>query len=539
MTATEAAHRRAVRALIEEPGSTAKAKRVLELSVQQPERASLAREAIAPPPRPIPLDLVRERYDRHNLRMPERPARVTSPDTLGELLATLQAAVDAWLPIKAIGDGYGFANTGFTRGALLPLVGNLDSILPIDTSVLRQGVDASELLEFEAGATIEQLNAHLWPRNKGLRNQPGFEKLTFVGTMSSGGHGSGIWTGPLSAQVRSLHMLTVDAQRRVVQMRVEPASGITNKQKFAAKYPKVELVQDDRMFHACTCAMGSLGVIYAATIVVRPSFNIRETRKKYRWSEVRAKLPRLLEEQGPGKRLHSIEVWINPYEVEGEVRCVLGEREETSEPPRGQRGLGIEWGGSEALYRVLAWFMRNHPETLPSLIDAALDATQASDVVLRGPEGLDFGGPNSAPVLASSGGVPAADIGALTDRLVAFFQKQREVHGGAITSPLGLRFVKAARAHMSPSHGRDTCMIEVPILEGTPKARGTLGAYLDFIHQQFSGRPHWGQVNDMPGERLEGLYPALDAFLESYRVLNPKGFFDNAFTEQMGFRLRS
>jgi hypothetical protein len=535
---TEAAHQQAARELIKDPGSAAKAKRVLDLSVQEPERAALARESIAPGPQPIALDIVREHYNRHNLHMPERPARVASPDTLAELLTTLQAAADAWQPIKAIGDGYGFANTGFTKGTLLPMVGNLDTILTVDTSVLRDGVNAGELLAFEAGATIGQLNAHLWQRKLALRNQPGFERLTFVGVMSSGGHGSGIWTGPLSAQVRSLHMVTVDKNRRVVQMRVEPTEGITNKAKHDAKYPKIELVQDDAIFNSCTCAMGCLGVIYAATIVVRPAFNIRETRRKLRWADVRAKLPQLLAEQGPGKRLHSIEVWVNPYQVEGEVHCVLGEREETTEAPHGHRGLGIEWGGVEALYRVLAWWMKNNPETMPALIDAALDATQSSNVVLHGPDGLNFGGPNHAPVVAASGGIPAAEIGAQADKLIGFFQEHRRVEGGSITSPIGLRFVKGARAHLSPSFGRDTCMIEVPILEGTPKARGTLRAYHDFIHQNFGGRPHWGQINDMPGARLEGLYPELPLFMESYRVLNPKGFFDNAFTEQMGFRLR-
>lgn len=82
-------------------------------------------------------------------------------------------------------------------------------------------------------------------------------------------------------------------------------------------------------------------------------------------------------------------------------------------------------------------------------------------------------------------------------------------------------------------------MIEVPTFQGTPGARATLRAYHDFIYQNHNGRPHWGQINDMPGDRLEHLYPNLPKFLESYRVLNPKGFFDNAFTEQMGFRLRS
>jgi hypothetical protein len=282
--------------------------------------------------------------------------------------------------------------------------------------------------------------------------------------------------------------------------------------------------------------MGCLGIIYSVVVDVRPSFNIRETRTKYPWRVVKARLPQLLAEQGPNKRLHSIEIWINPYKVAGEVHCVLGEREETHDAPRNHRGLGIEWGSSELLYRILAWWMRNHPDAMPSLIDAALSATEAADVVLPGPQGLNFGGPNHAPVRASSGGVASANIGDLADGLAAFLEKRFHDERAFITSPMGLRFVKAADAHLSPAHDRDTCMIEVPILEGTPNARETLAAYHNFIYEHADGRPHWGQINDTPGSRLKQLYPKLGNFLEAYRVLNPNGFFDNAFTEQMGFR---
>jgi hypothetical protein len=182
--------------------------------------------------------------------------------------------------------------------------------------------------------------------------------------------------------------------------------------------------------------------------------------------------------------------------------------------------------------------MAHEPKTVPVLVDIAMSATQSHDVVLPAPKGLNFGAPNSAPVTAGSCGVPSRDIGELAALLIEFFQQRAEHKSAYITSPLGLRFVKAARAHLSPAFERDTCMIEVPTLLGTPHARETLNAYHDFLFEQCAGRPHWGQVNDMPAARLAALYPNLDAFLESYRVLNPIGMFDNAFTEQMRFRQR-
>jgi L-gulono-1,4-lactone dehydrogenase len=529
-------HQQAIDELLADPKNRAKAQRVFDLARQDPAGAQQAHQEVAPAPALLPLDLEKQPFRRNNLYMADTPKFISPPKDRAELLAVLQRAADAWLQAKAIGDGYGFANTGETRGHLVPMVDKLNRVLEIDRSVLKDSVDADYLCQFEGGATLGTITSHLWQRGKAVFNQPGYENLTFVGTMSSGGHGSGSWCGPLSEHARALQIVTVDADRRVVEFQIEPSDGISDPAKFAAKYPDIELVQDDRMFHACTVAMGCFGVVYSAIIEVRDAYNIRETRRRFRFSDVKPRLPELIADQGPGKRLHSIEVWINPYRVDDDVWCILGERSETHDPPHGQRAFAIEYGGPEFFYRLLSWWLQKEPSAVPFIMDVALSATQASDVVLTAPKGLNFGAPNLAPVTACSCGVPSENIGDLADSLIAFFQDRAEQEGAYITSPVGLRFVKGAKAFLSPAFERDTCMIEVPTLLGTPKARETLKAYHDFLYENYNGRPHWGQVNDMPGDRLAQMYPSLDAFLESFRVLNPKGFFDNAFTEQMGFR---
>jgi len=533
---TNLQHKQAIDDLLAEPTSRPKAERVFELAREDPGGAQQAHEEVAPAPALLPLDIERRPFRRNNLFMSDTPKNIAVPENRADLVAILQRAADAWLGAKAIGDGYGFANTGETRGYLIPMVDKLNRILQVDRTVLKASVDGSNLCQFEAGATLGNITDYLWKRGKAVFNQPGYENLTFVGTMSSGGHGSGSWCGPLSEHARALHIVSVDADRRVVEFQIEHSDGISDPAKFAAKYPGIELVQDDRVFHACAVSMGCFGVIYSATIEVRDAYNIRETRRKFRFSEVKPRLGELVADQGPGKRLHSIEVWINPYEVDGDVWCVLGERSETEDPPRGQRAFAIEYGGPEFFYRLLSWWLAQEPSAVPVIMDVALSATQASDVVLTAPKGLNFGATNLAPVTACSCGVPSENIGDLADDLIAFFQRRAKEETAYVTSPVGLRFVKAAKAFLSPAFERDTCMIEVPTLLGTPKARETLKAYHDFLFEKYEGRPHWGQVNDMPGDRLATLYPSLDVFLESFRVLNPKGFFDNAFTEQMGFR---
>lgn len=535
---TDAEHNDALQKLIADPANSGHAQRVFDLAMQDPHGAHHSRERIKPAPNALPIDLLNRPYRRHNLAMPFSPEIIAQPNGLKGLIATMQAAVDAWQPMKAIGDGYGFANTGFTRGFLFPTVEKLTNILPIDQSVLRSDVDAKNLFRFEAGATIEIVTKALWADGKTLMNQPGYEKLTYVGTMSSGGHGSGAWCGPLSDHVKALHLLSVDEMGTVVQFQIEPSNGISDPVAFRARYPDITLLQDDATFHSCTVAMGCLGIIYSVTIEVREAFNIRESRTKFRWSEIKQRLPQLVADQGPDKRLHSIEVWLNPYVVDGDVWAVLGEREWTDDLPAGERPFVIEHGGPEFLYRLIAWCCEYFPHTVPGLIHAALGATVAQDIVMEAPKGLNFGSVNLAPVTAASCGVPATEIETLVDSLLEWLQTRAATAQAYVTSPVGLRFVHAASAHMSPAFGRDTCMIEVPILLGVPHARETLDGYHGFLFEKCRGRPHWGQVNDILGDRLHLLYPELPAFLKSFRALNPKGFFDNEFTEQMRFRLR-
>src|SRR5690606_18398792 len=113
------------------------------------------------------------------------------------------------------------------------------------------------------------------------------------------------------------------------------------------------------------------------------------------------------------------------------------------------------------LYSLLSWWMEHCPEAVPGLIDAAMSSTQASDVVMPAPVGLSFGAPNLAPVTACACGVPSAEICQIADSLIDFFQERGDQQGAFVTSPIGLRFVQQAQAHLSPAFGRDTCMIEL------------------------------------------------------------------------------
>ncbi len=478
---------------------------------------------------------VAQEFTLNNVRC--SPQHVAHASTLDELRDELRAAAKARRQVKAVGNGWSFSNAAVTSGVVIPTTRHLKRVLDIAPGELRAGVDGGALLRFEAGATVDELNAHLKSRGQALMNQPGFGGLTWVGTASMGGHGSGMWTGALSSHIAALHILTVDENWEVVELQIEPSNGISNPATFSSLRAGVRLVQDDELFQASVCGLGCLGIIYSATIHVQPHFFLKETRRRVLWDDIKPRLGALLAEQGRDKRLHSIEVWLSPYRVKGKLWAMLGEREWCEGPARGRRGIGVTLGGSKVLLTPTLWWFSAFPSTVPGGLFSAMNMAGATDVVMPAEAALNFGNLNNAPMIATNAGI---DVTKATDVLSEgcdWFEQRLQSGAGFVTSPLGIRFIGASQAWLSPAFQRDSCQVEVPTLRGTPKRVETQREFQRFLMER-GARPHWGCVNHVAPELLPTLFPALGDWLQVYRRLNPVGFFDNALTDTMGFRER-
>jgi len=132
--------------------------------------------------------------------------------------------------------------------------------------------------------------------------------------------------------------------------------------------------------------------------------------------------------------------------------------------------------------------------------------------------------------------------------------------------PMGIRFTAASEHHLSPEHGRDTAMLEVPmpvnaldanIAHETPKlsvdeireyvaepALNTLHNHLVFTGDgsfEFDARPHMGKHNTVGAGWMNANYDYFDAantdketgWYQAYQRFNAFGTFDNKFTDQL------
>jgi xylitol oxidase len=151
---------------------------------------------------------------------------------------------------------------------------------------------------------------------------------------------------------------------------------------------------------------------------------------------------------------------------------------------------------------------------------------------------FNVGPVNDGQVLSAEHFVPMAGnrFIAAIERLCAVAKSNRK-HGVMQTAPLALRFVRASSHYLSMLHGEDRCAIETPLFAGGTGAVEVLLSYEQALYQ-LGSRPHWGQLHEFTGSPgwFQRAYPKADRWLGVFRHLNPKGSFDNHFTDRMGFR---
>lgn len=482
------------------------------------------------------------RYYRNNTVMDAWPKRFLHPTNEADLVSMLEKEKNNFDSFRGFGDGYGFANANATAGCLVRSV-LMNHGLSLEAENFRDDLpaefDEDDYFRFEGGVTFEQLSALLSPTGRTVIQQPGFKKLTVAGCSAAGGHGSGLGIFGIAGYVQAIELVNFDANKNVRVMRVEPSNGITNPAKYAAAHNdgKHFLKQDDTLFHAARCAQGHLGVVSAITIKVTSKFVLQEDRTFSDWNTVWPTLPAMFADP----QTHSVHVWINPYTTNGSTdnpSVLVTRLSHTTQSPWGIRGVGILFGGPNVLTDFADVFLG---KDFAPAIDMALKTCKSSGVRMWSTDALDFGPPNDLPVYAASLGFDAARGDEVIKKLIPEL-KAWSLNGKLVTSPIGMRWVKGSQDFLSPQYGRDTIMLEMPILRARfgkddPAGKQTLDLYANFMMDNFGARPHWGQQNPMTRQQFENNYgAAVGSFVKAVKEFDPLHMFDGPLSKQIGLR---
>jgi FAD/FMN-containing dehydrogenase len=462
-----------------------------------------------------------------------QPLKYFKPSSLDELAAIVQQAAQEQCQVRAIGSGHSHSDVAVTSDFMVDTHG-LNRVLDLETAVLKSPAEEATLFKVECGITVRDLNSALDRAGKALINMGGYDGQTIIGAISTSTHGSGIDLGPLSSAVASVVLIAGDG--KIYQ--IEPADGITDPARFKAEHPDIELKQDDDWFNSVAVSLGCLGIVYSVTLRVMRKYWLTETRVVSSWGEVRELLR-------DGSVLHEnrhFEVLINPYEVNGQRTCLITRRDLADEPAeplvfRPHRQMFADLlatlpGTREALLFLFDEF----PHLTPKIIDSAVRQLKDENYVNISYEIFNIGGANQINAYSAEIAFPLTTYIDAVDRMLEIADQNRRLGNQYHTSPFALRFVKASGSYMSMQFGRDTCMVEIPMVTGTVGGKEILQRYETAMYA-FGGRPHWGQINYLTGSHglIKAMYPKLDAWLSVFKELNSSGMFDSVFTERCGF----
>jgi FAD/FMN-containing dehydrogenase len=477
----------------------------------------------------------RHTWKNHTKNQVVQPLQYLTPQTLNDLVEIVGTAEAKGAMVRAIGSGHSFSDVVQTTDFLIN-TDQLNKPIELDKTLLKDGLDTSCLVHVENGIKIHQLNDYLDQRGLALPNMGGYDAQSIVGAASTSTHGSGITLGPIASFYRSI-VLVGDGG---IKYRIEPINGITNPAKYKAKFPDNRLIQDDEWFNTVAISMGCTGIIYSVIMEVMPKYWLKEVRTMSDWKTVKA----MLIDGRVFKENRHFEVLVNPYPIKGTHSCLVTKRNITEEPhgpitAKNQRNFLTQLLGLvPGMVDILDFLFNTFPELSPKVIEEAMKGLVDDAYIDKSYKVLNLGTANNISAYSAEIGFPMKDnvyIRAV-ERMFEVADRMRALGNLYHTSPISLRFVKASDAYLSMMNGQDTCMIEIPVVNGTYGGFELLQHYESAMFE-FSGRPHWGQVNYLTGSHdlVRRMYPNYEKWLNVYRQINAKGTFNNQFTDRCGF----
>jgi hypothetical protein len=462
----------------------------------------------------------------------------TEPRTLDELRAIVRDAEARRITVRAVGAGHAWSDVALTTGVVV-LPTHLGGVVDLDDGTLHAVVGASggPLVRVLGGTHIRDLNEALRERGLALPNMGGYDAQTIAGVVSTSTHGSGLAFGPFPELVRSIDLVVSGGD----VVRVEPAGGITDPAAFAAARGAGEtLVQDDDVFAAAVCGMGTLGLVYALVLEVRDAFWLNEIREVVGWEAIRDTVT----PAGVLGRHEHYELFLNPYRNKDGTHHVLVTTREPSAPlgPGDESpGRGLQHPLTElaAGLPITGWGLRFLARHLPRLMIKRFDKTLDDMQDKEGYHSISYkvfniGEANKLPAYSMELGITLEDDRHLeaVDLLLSIAARWAG-EGVFHTSPVALRFVAPSKAYASMMHDQPTMMIELIMVVDSHRGEELLASYEREL-AVLGARPHWGQLNALTPERVRELYPRWDAWMEVERRFNASGVFDAPFTRRVG-----
>lgn len=413
------------------------------------------------------------------------PAEIVTPRTREGLVHAIVTAREEGRKVRVAGSGHSFTPVALTDGTMLRIE-PLDRILEVDRT--------NGLVKVEAGAILGDLNERLDEHGLAFANLGDIDHQTLAGSISTGTHGTGIGFQNVSAQVEALELIDAEGRTRTIDG------------------------SDPKKLQAARVSLGTLGVIYAATLKLVHGYTLN------RFDHKQPLAPTLDEMLDKAKALDHFEFYVFPHT---DV-AICRESTRTHDEPQPQhpaehfaREIVLEnWlsGAFVTLNRVF-------PKFGPTL--ARLAASNFSNVSKVDKSYRVFASERRIRFTEMEYSVPVARAREAVDAVLEIANDPAL----KVVFPIEVRFVKGDDALLSPSHERDSCYIAVH--QDRSLNWSEYFGRVEKVLSGMEGRPHWGKRHTLGVEQLSSRYPRFGDFQSVRKDLDPSGAFGNDYIDSL------
>ncbi len=463
-----------------------------------------------------------------------RPLKFFLPENLNDIKKIISEAEKEGFNVRAVGSGHSFSDVAIGNQYLVD-VKKINNLLPLDTEQLNANLDASNLVQAQAGMTIQKLNKVLDKQNLCVVNMGGIDNQTIAGAISTGTHGTGKDLQAFHGMVRSIVLVAAGAK----VYRIEPKLGITDPIRHNEE--NITLIQDDDVFNSAVVSLGCFGIIYSFILEVLPMYYLREEKKITTWNTIR---DQLLDGSIFGDE-RGLMIQVNPYEVDGDRTCIVVRHYLLDKKPHRRINDRIRnpktFFGNVFLahwFSVIRAFLSPHgtPKFLNGVLKSLEDEryeNKGYKVLYQGAEYVKIRAYDSEYAFDMSQNNP--HWVQLVELLFEKAEQVRKINGVYQSGPTGIRFVKASTAYMCPDYGKDVMYIDSPFVRRTRGSDELLDYYQEIMIEN-NGIPHWGKLHDkIVGKYslIKKHYPKIEKWKEVMLRFNPMGTFNNNFSERI------
>lgn len=414
-----------------------------------------------------------------------RPEVYFLPENEDDVITIVKQAFADNKKIRVVGAGHSWSGVAATDSYMVSL-DKLNRIVHIDYDTMRVTV--------QGGIRLKHLHPLLYAEGLAMQNLGSISEQSIVGAISTGTHGTGISYGILATQVVKLRMIN-------------------------GKGEVVELTEDDGdIFKAAAVSLGCMGIITQVTLQCERVYHVHEDAQPVLFNDVTENLPEWV------NTAQHLKLWWFPHTKHIMVYRYTKVYDEVKDTFVKQY---IDDGIVSKLFFRLFLSVGHINKSLRPKVNKFIGLIFLKKINRVNKNHKIYNVPMPPLHRETEYAFPVDKAAEVLARLQILIEEKNL----RMNFVVEVRFTKADDFLLSACNGQNTCYIGF-YLAGNKNWQAYLTLFEE-LAKEYNARPHLGKEFLVDAGYLKQIMPGLSRFNEIRKQFDPKGIFENKFTQKL------